>query len=40
AFRRDEGVDVGSVGDGYFVGWTEPGEYLQYTVDVSADGTR
>ena len=30
---------MGSAGGGYFVGWTEPGEYLEYTVDVSTAGT-
>lgn len=39
---RNDGVDIGlcndSITNGYFVGWTEPGEWLQYTVDIPADG--
>ncbi|HEY0067192.1 MAG TPA: cellulase family glycosylhydrolase [Flavisolibacter sp.] len=39
---RNDGVDIGlcndSLTNGYYVGWTEPGEWLEYTVDVPADG--
>ncbi|HUG40914.1 MAG TPA: cellulase family glycosylhydrolase [Longimicrobiales bacterium] len=32
---RNDGVDIGAdPAGGYYVGWTEPGEWLQYTVDV------
>jgi endoglucanase len=38
AYRNDS-VDIGvDPGGGYFVGWTEPGEWLQYTVTVSSSG--
>ena len=33
-FRTDEGVDIVKAGDGYAVGYTEKGEWLEYTVDV------
>lgn len=39
---RNDGVDIGvsddASGNGYFIGWTEPGEWLQYTIDIPADG--
>jgi len=38
---RNTDVDIESTADaggGYDVGWTRPGEWLQYTVNVSADG--
>ncbi|HEY8746515.1 MAG TPA: carbohydrate-binding protein [Tepidisphaeraceae bacterium] len=39
-FRQD-GVDLGSAGDsggGYFVGWTNPSEWLKYTVNAALSG--
>ncbi|WP_198661813.1 cellulase family glycosylhydrolase [Lewinella sp. IMCC34183] len=41
---RNDAVDIGLSDDteltqGYYVGWTEPGEWLQYTVDVAEAGT-
>ena len=37
---RDTAVDLeGSTEGGYNVGWTEAGEWLEYTVQVDADGT-
>lgn len=40
-FRLDEAVDVhASAGGGYNVGNITSGEYLRYTVDVMANGTR
>jgi hypothetical protein len=39
---RNDGVDIGicddSVTNGYSIGWTEEGEWLQYTLDVSSPG--
>jgi hypothetical protein len=39
---RNDGVDIGVDPDdpdaGHYVGWTEPGEWLQYTVDVRDGG--
>jgi hypothetical protein len=39
-YRPAEGVGIGAIpaadGGGYFVGWTVPGEYLNYTVSVAA----
>lgn len=39
---RNDGVDIGvsddASGNGYFVGWTEAGEWLQYTIDIPEDG--
>lgn len=40
-FRTSEGVDigVGHNGDrGYLVGWTNPGEWMNYTVDIADTG--
>jgi Carbohydrate binding module (family 6)/Calcineurin-like phosphoesterase len=40
AYRQTD-VDIESTADaggGYDVGWTRPGEWLQYTVNVTADG--
>ncbi len=40
-FRSDEGVDIegsGDVGGGYNIGWIEDGEWLEYTINVPADG--
>jgi len=42
AFRLDEGVDVGRVegGDGgFYIGWTQPGESLHYTVEITQAGS-
>lgn len=41
AFRTSEGVDIGSTSDaggGYTIGWTTAGEWLKYTVNVTASG--
>src|SRR5579859_2598611 len=38
---RNEGVDLGAASDaggGYFVGWTNPGEWENYTVNVASTG--
>ncbi|HSG29114.1 MAG TPA: carbohydrate-binding protein [Candidatus Krumholzibacterium sp.] len=40
-YRATEGVDIegcADTGGGYNVGWTSPGEWLEYTVDVAAAG--
>ncbi|CAM9234020.1 unnamed protein product [Sphacelaria rigidula] len=34
-FRLDEGVDIDTTDDGYYVGWTASSEYMRYTVDVT-----
>ncbi|CAN0491796.1 unnamed protein product [Scytosiphon promiscuus] len=40
-FRPDEAVDINALaGGGYNVGNITAGEYLRYTVDVMANGTR
>jgi len=31
---RNDGVDIGGVPDQYYVSWTEPGEWLQFTIQV------
>tara|TARA_Y200000002_G_scaffold362946_1_gene350567 strand:- start:1285 stop:3069 length:1785 start_codon:yes stop_codon:yes gene_type:complete len=31
---RNDGVDIGGSAGGYYVSWTEPGEWLQYTIQV------
>lgn len=36
---RNEGVDISSLGDMHFVGWTSRGEWLEYTIDVKKSGT-
>ena len=41
-YRPNEGVGIGALptaGGGYYVGFTNPGEYLNYTVSVAATGT-
>jgi len=38
-FRTDEGVDVVKAGDGFAVGYTEKGEWMEYTVDVKESNT-
>jgi phosphatidylserine/phosphatidylglycerophosphate/cardiolipin synthase-like enzyme len=38
-YRTDTNVDIGQVSSGYYVGWTRPGEWLQYTVNVATGGT-
>ena len=40
-YRPDSAVDIGRVtdGSGYTIGWTTAGEWLTYTVNVSAAGT-
>lgn len=39
---RNDGVDIGTDPDdpeaGHYVGWTEPGEWLQYTAEVPEAG--
>jgi len=35
---RNDGVDIGSSEDGYYVGWTDSGEWLQYTLQVEESG--
>ena len=37
-FRTDEGVDIVAGGTGKAIGYTAAGEWLEYTVDVPADG--
>lgn len=36
---RKDGVDIVKAGDGYAVGYTEAGEWLEYTVNVKEDDT-
>ena len=42
-YRPNEGVGIGAIpsadGGGYFVGYTQLGEFLKYTVSVAATGT-
>jgi hypothetical protein len=41
-YRNNESVDIGPTSDaggGYYVGWTKPGEWMQYTVDIPTTGT-
>jgi glucose/arabinose dehydrogenase len=41
-YKPAEGVDIevtGDVGGGYNVGWTDPGEWLEYDVNVATAGT-
>lgn len=37
-YRTGDGVDIVSLGDGYAVGYTTAGEWLEYTVNVGSDG--
>ncbi|MCF0215274.1 MAG: carbohydrate-binding protein [Fibrobacteraceae bacterium] len=37
-YRKDEGVDIEKGGTNYAIGYTTEGEWLEYTVDVAADG--
>jgi len=39
AFRMDEGVDIGAYGDGFVLEYTEDGEWLEYTVNVTESGS-
>ncbi len=36
---RSDGVDISSSGGATFIGWTETGEWLEYTVDVKHAGS-
>jgi hypothetical protein len=37
---RNTNVDIGAkTGSGFYVGWTRPGEWLKYSVDVTTAGT-
>ncbi len=38
SFRADEGVDLSTTSNGYYVGWTEIGEWLRFTVDIAKEG--
>lgn len=40
AYRVEESVDISAMGsqDAYNVGWTRPGEFLRYTVNVDEAG--
>jgi hypothetical protein len=38
-FYRNDGVDIGNDNGTPYVGWTEAGEWLQYTIDVPNGGT-
>ena len=35
---RNDGVDIGSGGSGFVVGYSAGGEWLEYTIDVTEDG--
>lgn len=37
-FYRNDGVDIGNDNEAPYVGWTEAGEWLQYTIDVPNGG--
>ena len=37
-FYRNDGVDIGLIDDDYYVGWTEVGEWLQYTLNIEEAG--
>ena len=37
-YHKDTGVDLYKAGDGVALGYTQTGEWLEYTVDVKADG--
>jgi hypothetical protein len=36
---RNDGVDIAGSDGSYYVSWTEPGEWLQYTLQVTETGT-
>jgi N-acetylneuraminic acid mutarotase len=38
-FRTGEGVDIVTGGSNYAVGYTRPGEWIEYTINVAASGT-
>ncbi len=38
AYRTDVDVDIKTTSDGYSVGWMTAGEWLEYTVNVAAEG--
>jgi len=38
SFRADEGIDLAATTAGYYIGWTEIGEWLRFTVDVAKEG--
>lgn len=38
AYRTDTGVDIKAISDGYAVGWTVAGEWLEFTVNVAREG--
>ncbi|MCU4164991.1 cellulase family glycosylhydrolase [Carboxylicivirga caseinilyticus] len=35
---RNDGIDIGQEDETYYVGWTEDGEWLQYTLTIPEDG--
>ena len=37
-YRKDTGVDLYKIADGVALGYTQTGEWLEYTVEVKADG--
>ena len=37
-YREDDGVDIEEGGDNFAIGYTQAGEWLEYTVNVKADG--
>jgi hypothetical protein len=37
-FRPDSGVDIGVHEGAFYVGWTEPGEWVEYEVEVKETG--
>ena len=37
-YREDEGVDIVKTGDGFAIGYTQAGEWLEYTVNVKDAG--
>lgn len=39
SFRTNEGVDIENCGDGKAIGYTQTGEWLEYTVDVKKSDT-
>ncbi|MCQ2197524.1 MAG: endo-1,4-beta-xylanase [Bacteroidaceae bacterium] len=38
SYRTDTGIDIGKAGSNYEVGYTEAGEWMEYTVDVKEAG--